>query len=185
MTDEPVEGRKAAMARVQPGAEAEGLGLETAHWLVYSRDHNAFWGPNNGGYFVEIAKAGRYTRPQAEAICRVRKCLDGTPGEVAVVAPEALDGILADNARLKGELATVREDAGKLLGALHEATTREAAARAEENEACAKVAEGMPAASNQPFPHAGTLGAELLDSITIILKRDDAIAAAIRARSAR
>lgn len=59
---------------------------------------------------------------------------------------------------------------------------REATARAEEREACAKIAEGMPAATNQPFPHAGTQG---LDEATadLIIERDDAIAAAIRART--
>ncbi len=46
---------------------------------------------------------------------------------------------------------------------------------------CTKAAEGMPAAVNQPFPDAGLGGAEKLDAYTVVIKRDFAIARAIRA----
>ena len=39
----------------------------TPDWLVYSREHNAFWRPNAAGYTYDINAAGRYTCEQAAA----------------------------------------------------------------------------------------------------------------------
>lgn len=64
--------------------------LEARPWLIYSREHNAFWRPNSSGYTWEIAQAGRYTESEARERCQVREHEDGGPGEIMVVAPEAL-----------------------------------------------------------------------------------------------
>lgn len=61
-------------------------------WLIYSREHNAWWRANASGYTNEIANAGRYSKVDAEQKCGVRDEQDGgSPSEVAVIAPEAAD----------------------------------------------------------------------------------------------
>lgn len=62
----------------------------TADWLVYSREHNAWWRANRSGYTNDIAQAGRYSKAEAEGCCNKRdEQQDGSPSEVAVIAPEA------------------------------------------------------------------------------------------------
>lgn len=39
-------------------------------YLIWSEEHGSWWGPNSHGYTRSMAKAGRYTRQRAEAICR-------------------------------------------------------------------------------------------------------------------
>lgn len=68
-------------------------------YLVYSREHNAWWGNNSCGYRVRIEEAGRYTRGEAEHICRqanVRtgECGDGPP-EFMMLAPESVECVNA------------------------------------------------------------------------------------------
>lgn len=41
-------------------------------YLVWSRLHNAWWGPNNHGYRAYVHDAGRYTKEAAEAACGLR-----------------------------------------------------------------------------------------------------------------
>lgn len=61
------------------------------HWLIYSREHNAFWRPDSSGYTYDIDAAGRYTEEDAKANCTMRDPQrDGSPSEIAVVAPEAI-----------------------------------------------------------------------------------------------
>lgn len=65
---------------------------DSAYWLVYSYKHNAWWRANFSGYTDDIVQAGRYTHAQALLCCNQRGTQpDGSPGEVAVVAPEAAD----------------------------------------------------------------------------------------------
>lgn len=66
--------------------------VEQPLWLVYSREHNAFWRPNCAGYTRLVEDAGRYTKEEADDHCRSRDFADQTnPPEVAVMAPEAAD----------------------------------------------------------------------------------------------
>lgn len=62
-------------------------------WLVYSREHNAFWAPAARGYVTDVGSAGRYTQTQADENCRFYgdPMGDGSEPEVAVLAPEAAD----------------------------------------------------------------------------------------------
>ena len=39
-------------------------------YLVWSNEHNAWWGPGEMGYVRRVADAGRYTRDHALRICR-------------------------------------------------------------------------------------------------------------------
>lgn len=65
-------------------------------WLIYSREHNAWWGPNHCGYVLESDGAGRYTKDEADKICadacRGRGACgdDGVP-EFAMLAPASAD----------------------------------------------------------------------------------------------
>lgn len=79
-------------------------------WMVYSREHNRWWRTNGAGYTVDMAQAGRYSKDEADTICR-RACggrgghrddSDEGPPEFSVLAPEALDVPAAYVAAAKG-----------------------------------------------------------------------------------
>lgn len=79
---------------------AELLPVEQAkNWLVWSNEHRAFWAPNRCGYTGLIEKAGRYTRTEAENICKSANyranstIYEGTPPEICMPAPEALETV--------------------------------------------------------------------------------------------
>ena len=79
-------------------------GLEP--WIVWSNEHRAFWAPNRQGYTKAIEKAGRYSRDEAENICRyaaprANSTINvGTPPEICMPAPEATpEGALLNEAR--------------------------------------------------------------------------------------
>ena len=73
-------------------------------YLIYSREHNAWWRPARRGYTGHIAEAGRYSAQEAYQIAydanryqRPDEALPhGGPKEVVVPAPEqvgaAMDG---------------------------------------------------------------------------------------------
>jgi hypothetical protein len=70
--------------------------------LIWSNEHGCWWGPGRRGYVRIIARAGRYSPPVAEAICRdANKYLpEGQePNEVAVMAPEWLWLAGSENSR--------------------------------------------------------------------------------------
>lgn len=71
----------------------------TIPWLVWSHEHNAFWRANHQGYTRSIERAGRYTRAEAEAICKNASYGEGRryanqpdndtpPNEICFPAPE-------------------------------------------------------------------------------------------------
>jgi hypothetical protein len=37
-------------------------------WVVWSFEHEAWWAPGRRGYVEELARAGRYSEPEARAI---------------------------------------------------------------------------------------------------------------------
>ena len=41
-----------------------------AIWVVWSFEHDAWWGPHRWGYTPDLAEAGHYTQLEAEAIER-------------------------------------------------------------------------------------------------------------------
>lgn len=54
-------------------------------YRIYSREHNAWWKPNECGYTVDVEQAGLYTFDQADRICRGAGPLhDGGPAEFMV-----------------------------------------------------------------------------------------------------
>lgn len=59
-------------------------------WLVYSREHNAWWRPNSAGYCCKIEQAGRYTKAEAEEICLQagNSTSDPGPSEFMMLAPK-------------------------------------------------------------------------------------------------
>ena len=58
-----------AMIERQEKEEAELIDTVTsARWLIWSMEHQAFWGPNECGYVREWDKAGRYPFLKALAI---------------------------------------------------------------------------------------------------------------------
>lgn len=101
-----------AMAQAAIPAYLASKATETggAWWLIYSREHNMFWGPNRCGYTSDIAQAGRYTKDDADKLCGMRDPQpDGTPSEIAVIAPEAAAVILALTARVERMDAALRK----------------------------------------------------------------------------
>ncbi len=98
---------------------------EAKQYLVYSRYHNAFWGPDNCGYTNLIDEAGRYTKADAEANCIKRSPnLFNGPQEVVVPAPEAIDQLTTDYERARSEWFTTENE---LLVAKDELATVKAA----------------------------------------------------------
>ena len=84
-------------------------------WLVYSREHNAFWRANRIGYTRNIDEAGRYSEAEARNICDDAAlgrgpCGDDDVPEFAVPAPEAVEAVEKAEARV-AELVTALEHA--------------------------------------------------------------------------
>jgi hypothetical protein len=57
-----------------------------AEYLIWSFEHNAWWGPNEVGYVKNIEKAGRYSLAGAERICLAANT--GSIDEAIVPLPE-------------------------------------------------------------------------------------------------
>ncbi|TYB69690.1 hypothetical protein FXF51_05885 [Nonomuraea sp. PA05] len=60
-------------------------------WLVWSNEHDAWWGPARRGYTHDVWAAGRYAETDAAVICRraAYGWREGAlPPEVMVSAPE-------------------------------------------------------------------------------------------------
>jgi hypothetical protein len=83
-------------------------------WLIWSREHDAWWKPNQCGYTTDMMCAGRYHRDDADRIARVRRMDDGSPGEVVVKAPE-LELIGAPNLmeKMRGRISAATRAANK------------------------------------------------------------------------
>lgn len=65
--------------------------LEGNCWIVWSNDHEAWWGPKRSGYFTDIASAGRYTYAEAVKICASRSesmTYPSLPPELIQPSPE-------------------------------------------------------------------------------------------------
>lgn len=46
--------------------------LTKAHEAIWPRGVILFWGPNRSGYSTTLELAGRYSKDEAESICKVR-----------------------------------------------------------------------------------------------------------------
>jgi len=94
MTDEQRDSF-AADVRSMAGSAAVQRQIEqpaNSPWLVWSHEHNAFWRPDRAGYTPKIEQAGRYSRAEAEKICRDARYGQGEnvlPPEICFPAPEA------------------------------------------------------------------------------------------------
>lgn len=63
-------------------------------WLIYSREHDAWWGPGHVGYTRIMSQAGRYTTEEADAIVKQANIAQ-PPSDVhefMMLAPEVADG---------------------------------------------------------------------------------------------
>jgi len=76
--------------------------LTGEHWLVWSNEHAAWWGPNRRQYFTEIESAGRYTLEEAMKICGLRSQTGGNPTELIQPSPEWIEGRKAAIAKAEG-----------------------------------------------------------------------------------
>ena len=54
-------------------------------YLIWTHEHDMWWGPNERGYTSEVAEAGRYTRDQVADIV-----LDHVPAGEEVAVPEEI-----------------------------------------------------------------------------------------------
>ena len=68
---------------------------ESKVWLVWSNEHQAWWGPNRSGYFIDINSAGRYTLAEAVSCAETRSPAE-IPPEVVVPAPEIIRALLLE-----------------------------------------------------------------------------------------
>ena len=64
-------------------------------WLVWSNEHEAWWGPNNCGYYADVDGAGRYTLAEALECANLRShpdvWKDGVnPPELVHPSPELI-----------------------------------------------------------------------------------------------
>lgn len=60
-------------------------------WLVWSNEHEAWWGPDLCGYYRDIGSAGRYTLEEARACCTTPGGMGrfgDNPDELIQPAPE-------------------------------------------------------------------------------------------------
>ncbi|MCR4297541.1 MAG: hypothetical protein NUV75_02125 [Gallionella sp.] len=76
-------------------AEIAKLRERSAGWLIWSNEHNAWWGPGCCGYPSDIASAGRYTLEQAINICTQRSWMLGHVPPETMVPESALPQIFA------------------------------------------------------------------------------------------
>lgn len=108
----PVSSARIRWVGVESGP---GQPMTDAIWLVYSREHNAFWRPDQRGYTYDIAAAGRYTEADALECCQDRDPQPGKcPSEIAVVAPEAA----AEIRRLRSDIAAMNDFVDRTLDGL-------------------------------------------------------------------
>ncbi|MCP4410767.1 MAG: hypothetical protein GY807_24105 [Gammaproteobacteria bacterium] len=64
-----------------------------ADYVIWSNEHNAWWGPNNRGYANRLGNAGHYTRDEALKICSNARGgwpWEGTPPEMPVLLKDAI-----------------------------------------------------------------------------------------------
>lgn len=82
----------------------------SADYLVWSYCHGAWWGPKRSGYTMNPNMAGRYTKEEADAICRMRTG-PNAPYERAVHVSEVDFGESVEQmrARLQAAAAMLRE----------------------------------------------------------------------------
>lgn len=52
-------------------------------YLIWSHEHQAWWGPDECGYTERVSMAGRYTRPTAIKICTL--AIPGTSTRLAAL----------------------------------------------------------------------------------------------------
>ncbi len=64
--------------------------LRGPSWIVWSNEHEAWWGSNRSGYYENVADAGRYTYAEAVEICKSRsECVHPSlPPELIQPSPE-------------------------------------------------------------------------------------------------
>lgn len=92
------------------------LGLASGHsaitratkpYLVWSNEHQAWWGPEHRGYTRHIERAGRYERAEAMSIAGKREggwhVRKGNPDEIAIPERDAIEQYAAITAALAKE----------------------------------------------------------------------------------
>ena len=61
---------------------------EEKNWLIWSNEHNGWWGPNSYGYVKDRTAAGRYSYEEATRIVRNANLTKDTPPNEAMVRDE-------------------------------------------------------------------------------------------------
>ena len=76
-----------ALRRLAPAPQA---GVEL-RFVIYSREHNAWWAPGRHGYRKQLEQAGTYTKAEADEICQnAGKHFDGGPNEFRMLSPNSI-----------------------------------------------------------------------------------------------
>lgn len=91
--------------------------MENPKWLIYSREHNAWWRSERAGYTTAIYDAGRYSREEAAKLVAMRDPQpDGTVSEFYMLAPEeaeALPGFIEQVRGLMNDVRGLNRDFGR------------------------------------------------------------------------
>ena len=59
-------------------------------WLIWSNEHEGWWGKRRCGYYTQVDSAGRYTLQEALDRCGYRSRTTGQPDELVQPSPELL-----------------------------------------------------------------------------------------------
>jgi len=95
-------------------------------YLVWSNEHNAWWGPDSCGYYPDVKMAGLYTCEEAEACCTSRSKVEGEPDPEIMVHRSVLAAFLGDDTLYKAQ-----QDLKALKVVLAESQAREQALKIE------------------------------------------------------
>jgi excisionase family DNA binding protein len=94
---------------------------DETEWLIWSNEHDAWWGPDERGYYRDVHRAGCYAEAHARRIARVRGWRDDrTPPEVAIpclslgdMASADRDDLLAARVRTYARIAVAEHREAK------------------------------------------------------------------------
>jgi hypothetical protein len=120
-------------------------GGDERYYLIYSREHNAWWRPNGAGYCNKTEDAGRYTYSDAIARCNSRSVDDPDyPAEVLAACPDAMRALQDELDGANLQLDSEQQDHARAMDRLTDALKTVYAIRGEDSEIARIINEALP-----------------------------------------